>query len=39
MKNPKCMFDLVILDINMPVCGGYEACQNILKLYDRVILF
>jgi len=39
MKNTKTMFDLIIMDINMPVCGGFEACQNIIKLYNRVKLF
>ena len=26
-------FDLVILDLNMPISDGYEACKNILKLF------
>ena len=25
--------DLVVLDLNMPVSNGYEACQKIRKLY------
>lgn len=27
-------FDLVILDLNMPISDGYETCQNIVKFYD-----
>lgn len=29
MQKPKAMFDLVILDINMPVSNGWEALKNI----------
>lgn len=26
-------FDLVVLDLTMPISDGYEACKNILNLY------
>lgn len=26
-------FDLIVLDLNMPITDGYEACSSILKLY------
>jgi CheY-like chemotaxis protein len=28
------MYDLIILDLNMPISDGYEACSKILKLYE-----
>lgn len=28
------MFDLIILDLNMPVSDGYEACKSILQLFS-----
>ena len=28
------LFDLIVLDLNMPISNGYEACQNILQKYD-----
>jgi CheY-like chemotaxis protein len=33
------MFDLIILDLNMPISDGYEACRKINKLYDDHRLF
>jgi CheY-like chemotaxis protein len=33
------MFDLIILDLNMPISDGYEACSKINKLYDDHKLF
>lgn len=27
-------FDLVILDLNMPITNGHEACQQIISLYS-----
>jgi len=24
-------FDLVVLDLNMPISDGYETCKNIIK--------
>ena len=32
-------FDLVILDLNMPISDGYEACQNIRNLFSIKNLF
>ena len=26
-------FDLVILDLNMPISDGYETCKNIIKFF------
>ncbi len=28
-------FDIVVLDLNMPVCSGYEACEKIVALYSH----
>ena len=27
-------FDLVVLDLNMPISDGYETCKNILKHFN-----
>ena len=27
--------DLVVLDLNMPISNGYEACEKIVKLFRR----
>ena len=29
-------FDLIVLDLNMPICDGYDACLNILKTYNSI---
>lgn len=29
------LFDLIVLDLNMPISNGYEACKNILMKYDN----
>jgi len=29
------MFDLVILDLNMPISDGFDACSKIQKLYNQ----
>lgn len=29
------MFDIIILDINMPVLNGIEACKKIVKLFEH----
>jgi len=39
LNNPDLMFDLVILDLNMPICGGQEACSRIDGLYNESIMF
>ena len=33
------MFDLIVLDLNMPISDGFESCKNILKLYKQGNLF
>ena len=32
------MFDVIILDLNMPILDGYEACKKINKIYDEAKL-
>ena len=32
---PNKLFDLIILDLNMPVTDGFEACQQIRQLYNE----
>ena len=32
-------FDLVVLDLNMPISDGYETCRNITNLFIRENLF
>eukprot|EP00356_Strombidium_inclinatum_P008110 CAMPEP_0170486172 /NCGR_PEP_ID=MMETSP0208-20121228/5247_1 /TAXON_ID=197538 /ORGANISM="Strombidium inclinatum, Strain S3" /LENGTH=64 /DNA_ID=CAMNT_0010760023 /DNA_START=2949 /DNA_END=3143 /DNA_ORIENTATION=+ len=29
------MYDLIILDLNMPISDGYDACQKIGRLYSQ----
>ena len=36
-QDPAEGFDLVVLDLNMPISDGYTACHNIRKLYNRTI--
>lgn len=26
-------FDVIILDLNMPILNGYEACKQIIEIY------
>ena len=28
-------YELIILDLNMPIMDGYEACQRINELYNN----
>ena len=34
-KQPK-HFDAIILDLNMPIMDGYEACKQINQIYERL---
>lgn len=27
-------YDVIILDLSMPIMDGYEACKRIIELYD-----
>lgn len=33
------LFGLIVLDLNMPISDGWEACKNILKKYDDSQMF
>ena len=33
------LFDLIVLDLNMPISDGYETCKNILQKYDDRQMF
>ena len=35
----KSPFDLIILDLNMPISNGYEACIKIITLYKQINIF
>ena len=38
-RNQAIMYDVIILDLNMPITDGYEACKKIRALYsDRRLL-
>jgi CheY-like chemotaxis protein len=28
------LFDMVLLDLNMPISNGFEACKNICRIYS-----
>ena len=28
------LFDLILLDLNMPISDGYETCKNVVNLYN-----
>ena len=32
------IFDVIILDLNMPISDGYEACKKISQMYDETML-
>jgi CheY-like chemotaxis protein len=34
-KDRNDLFDLVILDLNMPISNGFEACKNIGKIFNK----
>ena len=36
-QNPCDNFDLILLDLNMPVSSGFEACKNIMNLFQNSI--
>ena len=35
-KNPKAHVDIILLDINMPIMGGMEACKKIIETFAGV---
>ena len=39
MQDTTHMYDLVVLDINMPVSNGWEALRNIKNLFHQAKLF
>lgn len=28
-------FDMIIMDLNMPIMDGYEACKQIIQIYKE----
>ena len=32
------LYDCVVLDLNMPISGGIETCENIIKAYSKNII-
>lgn len=37
-RNQFLMFDVIILDLNMPILDGYDACKKIRALYNNCSL-
>ena len=35
VSSQKEFYDCVILDLHMPICDGFSACEAILELYDQ----
>ena len=35
LNNEKEMFDLVVLDLNMPILNGWAACKKIQEMFDH----
>ena len=33
------LFDLILLDINMPICNGNEACKQIIAMYNDSLVY
>ena len=38
-NQPQQFYDLVVLDLNMPISDGYETCQKIIKLFNKNTMF
>ena len=36
---PQQFYDLVILDLHMPICDGFDACDKIFKLFNKPKMF
>ena len=35
MKDNQTRFDLIVLDLSMPIMNGYVACSKIIQLYKE----
>ena len=31
---PQKFYDLIILDLHMPICDGFDACDKVIKLFN-----
>ena len=38
-KPNQVLYDLVLLDLNMPIMDGFEASQMIFKTFDQQVMF
>ena len=37
-KGKSLYYDLILLDLDMPICDGYEACSKIKQFYEDLYL-
>ena len=37
--NPQELYDVIVLDLNMPISDGFEACTKILNLFNQQKMF
>ena len=35
IRMPPRHFDAIVLDLNMPIMNGFEACLQIMRIYDQ----
>ena len=38
-KEPQQFYDLILLDLHMPITDGYEACKKIYQLFNKESMF